>query len=402
MSSIPSPQPDDVVILAGARTPQGKMLGALASLSAVDLGAHAIRHAVKRAGIEASDVDHVLLGQVIQAGAGQNPARQSAVQAGLPWSVPAETVNKVCLSGLAAVIHAARLIRLGEAEVVLAGGQESMTNAPHIAAGVRQGKAYGSLQLVDSLESDGLSDAFDGCSMGTLTEEPIGELGISREDQDAVAAASHQRAARAQQEGVFAAEIAPLEIPQRRGEPVVVDSDQGIRPDTTAESLAKLRPAFAREGGTITAGNASPISDGAAALVLTRRSWAEQRGLDYLAVVGAGGQTAGPDNSLHAQPADSLKRALGRAGWKAPELDFLEINEAFGAVAVKSLRDLDYPMDRCNIHGGAIALGHPIGASGARLVLTAALELSRRGTGRAGVSLCGGGGQGDALLLYRS
>lgn len=402
MSTIPTPHPDDVVILAGARTPQGKLLGNLAGLSAVDLGAHAIRHAVDRAGIAATDVDHVLLGQVIQAGAGQNPARQSAIRAGLPWSVPAETVNKVCLSGLATIIHAARLLRLGDAEVVVAGGQESMSNAPHIAAGVRQGRAYGGLELVDSLESDGLSDAFDSCSMGTLTEAPLGELGISRQEQDEVAALSHQRAARARAEGIFAAEIAPLEIPQRKGDPVVVDIDQGVRPDTTVESLGKLRPAFARENGTITAGNASPISDGATAVVLSTRAWAEERGVGYLAVVGTAGQTGGPDNSLHAQPADSLKQALDRAGWAAADLDFIEINEAFGAVAVKSLRELDYPLDRCNIHGGAIALGHPIGASGARLVLTAALELSRRGAGRAGVSLCGGGGQGEALLLHRS
>lgn len=402
MSTIPTPHPDDVVILAGARTPQGKLLGNLAGLSAVDLGAHAIRHAVDRAGIAATDVDHVLLGQVIQAGAGQNPARQSAIRAGLPWSVPAETVNKVCLSGLATIIHAARLLRLGDAEVVVAGGQESMSNAPHIAAGVRQGRAYGGLELVDSLESDGLSDAFDSCSMGTLTEAPLGELGISRQEQDEVAALSHQRAARARAEGIFAAEIAPLEIPQRKGDPVMVDTDQGVRPDTTVESLGKLRPAFARENGTITAGNASPISDGATAVVLSTRAWAEERGVGYLAVVGTAGQTGGPDNSLHAQPADSLKQALDRAGWAAADLDFIEINEAFGAVAVKSLRELDYPLDRCNIHGGAIALGHPIGASGARLVLTAALELSRRGAGRAGVSLCGGGGQGEALLLHRS
>lgn len=393
--------PDDVVILSGARTPQGKLLGALAPLTAVDLGAHAVRHAVERAGVDASDVEHLVLGQVILAGAGQNPARQTAIKAGLPWSTTAETINKVCLSGLDAVIHAARLIRVGEADVVVAGGQESMTNAPHIAAGVRKGASYGSLKLEDSLEKDGLVDVFDGCSMGTLTEGPLNDMGISREDQDEVAASSHQRAAQAQQNGVFAQEIAPLEIPQRKGAPVVVDTDQGIRPDSTVESLGKLRPAFVRENGTITAGNASPISDGAAAVVLARRAWAEERGLDYLAVVGAAGQTAGPDNSLHSQPATSLTKALDRAGWKATDLDFIEINEAFGAVAVKSLRDLDYPLEKCNIHGGAIALGHPIGASGARLALTAAFELSRRGTGRAGVSLCGGGGQGDALLLYR-
>lgn len=402
MTTNPAPHADDVVILAGARTPQGKMRGALASLTAVELGAHAVQHAVQRAGIDPADVEHVLIGQVIQAGAGQNPARQTAIKAGLPWNIPAETLNKVCLSGLDAIIHGARLIRLREADVVVAGGQESMTNAPHVAAGVRQGKAYGGLTLADTLETDGLSDAFDSCSMGELTEKPIADLGISREEQDRVAASSHQRAARAQQEGIFAAEIAPVEIPQRKGEPVLVDADQGIRPDTTAESLSKLRPAFAREGGTITAGNSSPISDGATAVVLARRSWAQERGLDYLAVVGVAGQTAGPDNSLHSQPADSLKKALDRAEWEAQDLDFIEINEAFGAVSVQSLRDLDYPLDKCNIHGGAIALGHPIGASGARLVLTAAMELSRRGAGRAGVSLCGGGGQGDALLLYRA
>lgn len=370
---------DDVVILAGARTPQGRMLGALAPLSSVDLGAHAVRHAVARAGISPGDVDHVLLGQVIQAGAGQNPARQTTIRAGLPWSVPAETVNKVCLSGLDAIIHAARLIRLGEADVVVAGGQESMTNAPHVAAGVRQGRAYGGLRLEDTLECDGLSDAFDSCSMGELTEGPLAGLDISRAEQDEVAALSHRRAARARQEGVFAAEIAPVEIPQRKGDPVVVDADEGVRPDTTVESLGKLRPAFVREGGTLTAGNSSPISDGAAVVVLARRSWAQERGLEHLAVVGMAGQTAGPDNSLHAQPAGSLRRALDRAGWTSGDLDFVEINEAFAAVAVKSLRDLDYPLEQCNIHGGAIALGHPIGASGARLVLTAALELARRG-----------------------
>ncbi|MDO5730737.1 acetyl-CoA C-acetyltransferase [Corynebacterium sphenisci] len=400
MSEFPTAADDDVVILAGARTPQGKMLGQLAALEAPELGAHAIRAAVERAGIAPEDVERVVLGQVILAGAGQNPARQAAVRAGLPWGVTAEIVNKVCLSGLDAVIHAARMIRLGEAEVVVAGGQESMTNAPHIARGVRQGRAYGSLALEDSLQRDGLVDSFDGCSMGELTEGPLGDLGISRTDQDEVAAASHARAAAAQAAGIFAEEIAPIEVPQRRGEPVTVDADQGIRPDTTVETLAGLRPAFVG-GGTITAGNSSPISDGAAALVLASRRFARERGLDHLAVVGRAGQTAGPDNSLHAQPADSLLAALRLAGWAAADLDFIEINEAFGAVAVKSLRDLDYPLEKCNIHGGAIALGHPIGCSGARLTLTAAMELARRGGGRAGVSLCGGGGQGDALLLYR-
>jgi len=397
-----TPHADDVVILAGARTPQGKLLGSLASLSAVDLGAHAVRHAVERAGIQPSDVDHVILGQVLQAGAGQNPARQTALKAGLDPRVVAETVNKVCLSGLDAVIHAARLIRLGDADVVVAGGQESMTNAAHVVRGARQGKGYGAMELADTAEIDGLTDAAEGISMGVLTERPLTSLNISREEQDEIAAASHQRAAAAQSAGVFDSEIAPISIPQRKGDPVVVSADEGVRANTTTESLSGLRPAFARDGGTITAGNASPISDGAAAVVLTRRSWAEERGLDYLAVVGAAGQTGGPDNSLHSQPSDSLKAALDRAGWEAGDLDFVEINEAFGAVAVQSLRDLDYPAEQCNIYGGAIALGHPIGASGARLVLTAAQELDRRGAGKAGVSLCGGGGQGDALLLYRN
>lgn len=397
-----TPHADDVVILAGARTPQGKLLGSLASLSAVDLGAHAVRHAVERAGIDPADVDHVILGQVLQAGAGQNPARQTALKAGLDPRVVAETVNKVCLSGLDAVIHAARLIRLGDADVVVAGGQESMTNASHVVRGARQGKGYGAMELADTAEIDGLTDAAEGISMGVLTERPLTSLNISREEQDEIAAASHQRAAAAQSAGVFDSEIAPISIPQRKGDPVVVSADEGVRANTTTESLSGLRPAFTRDGGTITAGNASPISDGAAAVVLTRRSWAEERGLDYLAVVGAAGQTGGPDNSLHSQPADSLKAALDRAGWEAGDLDFVEINEAFGAVAVQSLRDLDYPAEQCNIYGGAIALGHPIGASGARLVLTAAQELDRRGSGKAGVSLCGGGGQGDALLLYRN
>ncbi|AJE32605.1 acetyl-CoA acetyltransferase [Corynebacterium humireducens NBRC 106098 = DSM 45392] len=396
-----TPHADDVVILAGARTPQGKLLGSLASLSAVDLGAHAVRHAVERAGIQPSDVDHVILGQVLQAGAGQNPARQTALKAGLDPRVVAETVNKVCLSGLDAVIHAARLIRLGDADVVVAGGQESMTNAAHVVRGARQGKGYGAMELADTAEVDGLTDAAEGISMGVLTEGPLSSLNISREEQDEIAAASHQRAAAAQSAGVFDSEIAPISIPQRKGDPVVVSADEGIRANTTTESLSGLRPAFTRDG-SITAGNASPISDGAAAVVLTRRSWAEERGLDYLAVVGVAGQTGGPDNSLHSQPSDSLKAALDRAGWEAGDLDFVEINEAFGAVAVQSLRDLDYPAEQCNIYGGAIALGHPIGASGARLVLTAARELDRRGAGKAGVSLCGGGGQGDALLLYRN
>ncbi len=402
MSALPQAHPDDVVILAGARTAQGKILGQLAPLTAVELGAHAVSAAIERAGIEKSDVQRLIMGQVILAGAGQNPSRQTAVKAGLPMSVTCEVVNKVCLSGLTAVISASRMIRLGDADVVVAGGQESMTNAPHVARGVRQGKAFGALKFEDTLERDGLVDSFDNVSMGTLTDQRNEELGITRQEQDEVAALSHQRAAKATESGVFAEEITPIEIPQRKGDPLVVDKDQGIRPEATVESLSKLRPVFLAEGGTITAGNSSPLSDGAAAVVLARRSWAEERGLDYLAVVGNYAQTAGPDNSLHSQPSDSILAALKRAEWDISELDLVEINEAFGAVAVKSLRELGYPLEKTNIHGGAIAMGHPIGCSGARLTLTAAMELSRRGAGaRAGIGICGGGGQGDALLLYK-
>ena len=340
------------------------------------------------------------MGHVLQAGSGQNPARQAAVGAGIPLDVPAETVNKVCLSGLVAITNAARMIRAGEAEVVVAGGQESMTNAPHVAMGVRQGKSYGDLVLEDSVAKDGLVDATDAVSMGALTESGNAERQISREEQDEVAAESHQRAARATEEGIFAQEIVPVAVPQRKGEPVVVDTDQGVRPGSTAESMAKLRPAFDRDG-TITAGNSSPLTDGAAAVVLTTREYAERHGLEYLAVVGAPGQVAGPDTSLHSQPSRAIEAAVQKAGWSVQDLDFIEVNEAFASVLIQSLRDLDYPFERANIHGGAVALGHPIGASGARLALHAAFELSRRGSGRAAVSLCGGGGQGEALLLYR-
>ena len=390
----------DVVVLSGARTPQGKILGQLASFSAAELGAHAIRCALERAGVAPEEVDYVLMGHVLQAGAGQNPARQAAVGAGIPLDVPAETVNKVCLSGLVAITNAARMIRAGEAEVVVAGGQESMTNAPHVAMGVRQGKSYGDLVLEDSVAKDGLVDATDAVSMGALTESGNAERQISREEQDEVAAESHQRAARATEEGIFAQEIVPVAVPQRKGEPVVVDTDQGVRPGSTAESMAKLRPAFDRDG-TITAGNSSPLTDGAAAVVLTTREYAERHGLEYLAVVGAPGQVAGPDTSLHSQPSRAIEAAVQKAGWSVQDLDFIEVNEAFASVLIQSLRDLDYPFERANIHGGAVALGHPIGASGARLALHAAFELSRRGSGRAAVSLCGGGGQGEALLLYR-
>lgn len=394
-----TPTPEDIVIVGAARTAQGKMLGALASKTAVDLGATAISTALERAGVAAETVGHVVMGQVVQAGAGQNPAKQAAVAAGVPVSTPAETVNKVCLSGLDAVISASRLLRLGDAEVVVAGGQESMTNAPHLAAGVRAGAKFGSLVLQDSLERDGLADAVHGTAMGVETEEGNSTRGITRAEQDRVAALSHQRAEAAIAEGTFAEEIAPVEVRTRKGT-VIVDTDEGVRPGTTEESLAGLRPAFAAEG-TITAASASQISDGAAAVVLTTRAYAEVNGLEVLAALGAYGQTAGPDTFLHSQPAQAVAAALGKAGWEVSDLDFLEINEAFGAVVVQSLRDLDYPLERTNIHGGGIALGHPIGCSGARLVVTAALELNRRGGGRAAVSLCGGGGQGDALILWR-
>ena len=391
---------NDIVIVNGARTPQGKLLGALASQSAVDLGAHAIKHALQRAGVAPEDVDHVYMGNVVQAGNGQNPAKQAAVAAGLPMSVPAMSLNKVCLSGLVAVTEAARMIRAGEADVVVAGGMESMTNAPHLALGARKGKSYGDMTLADSLAHDGLVDSALGVAMGELTETGNTERHIGRQEQDEVAARSHQLAGKAQQDGVFAEEIAPIEIPQRKGDPVTVAEDQGVRPDSTAEGLGKLRPAFTKDG-TITAGNSSPISDGAAAVVLTTRGYAQEHGLEWLAVVGRPGQVAGPDTSLHSQPSHAIEHALSRSGWDVSELDFIEINEAFAAVSMQSVKDLGVDMDRVNIHGGAIALGHPIGASGARLALHAAMELARRGSGKAAVSLCGGGGQGEALLLSR-
>jgi acetyl-CoA acetyltransferase family protein len=390
----------EVVILAGSRTPQGRVNGQLSSLTAVQLGAAAITGALSRAGVAPGQVDAVLMGQVLQAGCGQNPARQSSIGAGIPWNVPAMTVNKVCLSGLAAVIDAARLIRLGEADVVVAGGQESMSLAPHLLPGSRQGWAFGSVTALDHAAHDGLTDAFDGLSMGLSTEHVNGRLGINRADQDAVAAASHQRAAEAAENGIFDNEITPISVPQRRGEPRLISTDEGVRGDSTTETLGRLRPAFSPDG-TVTAGNSSPLSDGASAIVLSSRAWAEERGLAWLAVVEASGQVAGPDNSLHSQPANAIKNALDRQGWAAEDLDLVEINEAFAAVALESTRELGLSPAQVNIHGGAIAIGHPIGASGSRLALHAALELARRGGGRAAVALCGGGGQGDALLLSR-
>ncbi|MDQ0574845.1 acetyl-CoA C-acetyltransferase [Agromyces albus] len=390
----------DVVIIGGARTPFTRINSKLAGQTAVELGATAIRGALGRAGVSADDIDAVIMGQVLQAGAGQNPAKQAAVAAGIPWRVPATTLNKVCLSGLAAITDAARLIRLGEASVVVAGGQESMTNAPHVLPGSRRGFTYGATSMLDSAAHDGLTDAFDHDSMGASTERFNGRYGLTRTEQDEIAAESHRRAGAAQSGGVFDDEIVPVEVPQRKGDPVVVDTDEGVRPDSTVEVLAKLRPAFAAEG-SITAGNSSPLSDGAAAVVVASREWAEERGLPWLALVGVAGQVAGPDNSLHSQPANAIAAALEKTGDSAADLDLVEINEAFAAVSLQSMRELGIEPDVVNVHGGAIALGHPIGASGARLALHAALELSRRGSGRAAVALCGGGGQGEALLLSR-
>jgi acetyl-CoA C-acetyltransferase len=386
------------VIVSGARTPMGRLLGNLADFPATRLGGLAIAEALRRSGVAPDQVQYVIMGQVLQAGAGQIPARQAAVEAGIPMTVPALTVNKVCLSGLDAIALADQLIRAGEFEIVVAGGMESMTNAPHLLVGQRRGYKYGDVTLSDHMALDGLTDAWDRCSMGESTERHGAKLDISRTEQDAFAAASHQRAAAAQKNGAFAEEIVPVELPQKRGEPIVVDTDEGIRPDATAESLGRLRPAFAPDG-TITAGSSSPISDGAAAVVVMSRTRADQLGLPWLAEIGAHGNVAGPDNSLHAQPANAIRHALDKAGLTVDDLDLIEINEAFAAVGIQSMRELGVGHDIVNVNGGAIALGHPIGMSGARLALTLALELRRRGGGLGAAALCGGGGQGDALLL---
>ncbi|WP_213454231.1 acetyl-CoA C-acetyltransferase [Rhizomonospora bruguierae] len=386
------------VIVNGARTPMGRLLGNLKDFPATALGGVAIRAALERSGVAPERVQYVIMGQVLQAGAGQIPARQAAVAAGIPMTVPALTVNKVCLSGLAAIALADQLIRAGEFEIVVAGGMESMTNAPHLLVGQRQGYKYGDVVVKDHMALDGLTDAYECCSMGESTERHGAGLGISREEQDAFAAASHRRAAAAQQNGAFADEITPIEVPQRGGAPIVLTEDEGIRPDTTVESLARLRPAFTKDG-TITAGSASPISDGAAAVVVLSRAKAEELGLSWLAEIGPAGAVAGPDNSLHAQPANAISAALAKAGLTAADLDLVEINEAFAAVGIQSTRQLGVRPEIVNVNGGAIALGHPIGMSGARLALTLAFELRRRGGGLGAAGLCGGGGQGDALLL---
>jgi acetyl-CoA C-acetyltransferase len=390
-------EPRQPVIVGAARTPVGRLLGSLASKSASELGGVAIAAALDRAGVAPDQVQYVLMGQVLQAGAGQITARQAAVAAGLSMSIPALTVNKVCLSGLDAIALASQLIRLGEYDVIVAGGMESMTRAPHLLVNSRAGYKYGPVTVEDSMVLDGLTDAFDHLSMGESTENSGRKLGITREQQDEFAAMSHKRAAAAAKNGLFAGEIAAVPVSQR-GEQLLVTEDEGIRPGTTVETLAKLKPAFVQDG-TITAGTASQISDGAAAVVVMSAQAAERAGLNVLAEIGAHGNVAGPDNSLHSQPSNAIRQALGKAGLTPQDLDLIEINEAFAAVAIQSMRDLGVGPDVVNVNGGAIAIGHPIGASGARLAVHLCYELGRRGGGLGAAGLCGGGGQGEALLL---
>jgi acetyl-CoA C-acetyltransferase len=386
------------VIVAGARTPMGRLLGSLKDFTGADLGGLAIKGALERAGVAPDQVDYVIMGQVLQAGAGQITARQAAVKAGIPMTVPALTINKVCLSGLDAIALADQLIRAGEFEIVVAGGMESMTQAPHLLPKSRSGYKYGSVEMLDAMAHDGLFCAFDQCAMGESTERYNARLGISREDQDAFSARSHQRAAEAAKNGLFDDEIVPVEIPQRKGDPLVFTTDEGVRADTTADLLAKLRPAFAADG-TITAGSSSQISDGGAAVVVMSKAKAEELGLTWLAEIGAHGVVAGPDASLQSQPANAIKAALAKESIEVGDLDLVEINEAFASVGIQSMRELGLDPDKVNVNGGAIAMGHPIGMSGARLVLTLALELQRRGGGVGAAALCGGGGQGDALVV---
>lgn len=386
------------VIVAGARTPIGRLLGSLSGLSAVELGGLAIKAALERSGVAPEAVQYVIMGQVLQAGAGQMPARQAAVGAGIPMTVPSLTINKVCLSGLDAIALADQLIRAGEFDIVVAGGMESMSNAPHLLPGLRTGVKYGAAGIVDSMAFDGLTDAYDQVAMGESTERHGARFGVTREEQDEYSVRSHVLAAAAIKNGTFDDEIVPVAIPQRKGEPVVFSADEGVRADTTVEALARLRPAFAKDG-TITAGSASQISDGACAVVVMSKAKATELGLDWLAEIGAHGNVAGPDNSLQSQPANAIKHALGKQGLSAGDLDLLEINEAFAQVVLQSVKELDVPLDRVNVNGGGIAVGHPIGASGARIVLALAHELRRRGGGLGAAGLCGGGGQGDALII---
>jgi acetyl-CoA C-acetyltransferase len=386
------------VIVGGARTPIGKLAGSLKDFSAMGLGAVAIKAALERAGIGGDQVDYVIMGHVIQAGAGQITARQAAVKAGIPMTVPAVTLNKVCLSGLNAIAMADQLIGYGEFDVVVAGGMESMTQGPYLLPKARAGYRYGNDEIVDATAHDALFCAFDQLGMGAATETYTKLRGISREEQDAYSAGSHGRAAEAQKNGLFDDEIVAVEVPQRRGDPVTVTEDEGVRPDTTAATLAKLRPAFSADG-TVTAGSSSQISDGAAAVVVMSRAKAEELGAPILAEIGAHGTVAGPDPSLLSQPANAINKALGRENMTPDQIDLYEINEAFASVAIQSMRDLEISADTVNVNGGAISMGHPVGASGARIALHLALELKRRGGGVGAAGLCGGGGQGEALIL---
>jgi acetyl-CoA C-acetyltransferase len=387
------------VIVGSARTPIGKLSGALAGFSAMDLGGFAIAAALERAGVGPEQVDYVLMGQVLQAGTGQITARQAASKAGIPMTVPATTINKVCLSGINALYLADQMIAAGDAEVVVAGGMESMTNSPYLLPQARAGYRMGNGEVVDSLVNDGLWCAFDAVHMGSGTEQYVGQMGgITRELQDELAAKSHERAAAAQKEGRFTDEISPVSIPQRKGDPIVVDTDEGVRPGTTGESLGNLRPAFEKDG-TITAGNASQISDGAAAVIMMSKAKAEELGVSPLAELVSYGMVAGPDPSLLTQPSRSIKRALEARDMTVADVDLFELNEAFAAVGIASMRDLGISDDVVNVNGGAIALGHPIGMSGTRVVLTLINELRRRGGGVGAAALCGGGGQGDAAII---
>jgi acetyl-CoA C-acetyltransferase len=388
------------VIVAGARTPVGKFSGSLKDFSGSDLGAVAIAGALEKANVPASAVEYVIMGQVLTAGAGQMPARQSAVAAGIGWDVPALSINKMCLSGIDAIALADQLIRAGEFDVVVAGGQESMTQAPHLLMNSRAGFKYGDVTMLDHLAYDGLHDVFTDQPMGALTEQRNDVDKFTRTQQDEYAALSHQRAAAAWKDGVYADEVVPVSIPQRKGDPIEFAEDEGIRANTTAESLAGLRPSF-RKDGTITAGSASQISDGACAVVVMNKAKAEELGLGWLVEIGAHGVVAGPDSTLQSQPANAIKKAVAKEGISIDQLDVVEINEAFSAVALASTKELGLDADKVNVDGGAIAIGHPIGMSGARITLHAALGLARRGSGYAVAALCGAGGQGDALILRR-
>jgi acetyl-CoA C-acetyltransferase len=386
------------VIIAGARTPIGKMSGGYASMSAADLGGVAIAGALDRAGVSPDQVDYVFMGHVIQAGAGQMTARQAATKAGIPMSVPSTTVNKVCLSGLNAIYLADQMVQSGDADIVIAGGMESMTSAPYLLPDARSGMRLGDKSVVDSMMYDGLFCAFDQCAMGLGTEKYAASAGLEREPQDKIAAASHARAAAAIKDGLLAEEIVPVEVPQRRGDPVVVDTDEGVRVETTEESLGKLRPAFDK-AGNITAGNASQISDGGAAVIVCSREAAERLGASPLAEILASGEVAGPDASLLTQPSRAIKKALESTDLSLSDIDLFELNEAFAAVGVASMQDLGIESDVVNVNGGAISKGHPLGASGTRVTLTLINELRRRGGGTGAAALCGGGGQGEALIV---